>query len=111
MRDLVGKDVWISAGGQMDYYRDSGNHVNFAAMTGTLPGAEDLLVKGIFEQAAPTTGRAVARLGPAQKYVMLAFTGTRSTPTRCCSMTTRTRCITGGRRCGRSSTSTRPWWG
>ena len=74
MRDLVGKDVWISAGGQMDYYRDSGNHVNFNAMVGTLPGAEDLLVKGIFEQAAPTTGRAVARLGPAQKYVMLAFT-------------------------------------
>ena len=74
IRELTGKDVWISAGGQMDYYKDTGNRVNFASMVGTLPGAEDLLVKGFFEQAAPTSGRAVSRLGPAQKYVMLAFT-------------------------------------
>ena len=74
MRDLVGKDVWVQAGGQMDYYKDSGNHVNYGSQVGTLPGAEDLLVKGVFEQAGPPKGRAQFRLGEAQKYVMLAFT-------------------------------------
>lgn len=74
IRDLDGKHVWISAGGQMDFYKDTGNRVNFSSLVGTLPGAEDLLVKGFFEQTAPTSGRAVSRLGPAQKYVMLAFT-------------------------------------
>ncbi len=74
IRELVGKDVWVSAGGQMDFYRDTANHVNFNSMVGTLAGAEDLHVKAIFEQTAPTGGRAQSRLGPAQKYVMLAFT-------------------------------------
>lgn len=74
IRELTGKSVWVSAGGQMDYYKDSGNHVNWNSMVGTLPGAEELLVKGFFEQTAPSGGRAQSRLGPAQKYVMLAFT-------------------------------------
>ena len=74
IRELTGKDVWVSAGGQMDYYKDSGNHVNYAAPVGALPGAEDLLVKGFFEQAGPPKGKAQFRLGPATKYVMLAFT-------------------------------------
>ncbi len=74
MRELTGKDVWVQAGGQMDYYKSVGNHVNYASPVGTLPGAEDLLVKGVFEQAGPPKGRAQFRLGEAQKYVMLAFT-------------------------------------
>lgn len=73
-RALIGKPVWMSAGGQMDYYRDTGNHVDYSKPVGTLPGAEELLIKGVFEQAPPKTGRAVARIPAAQKHVLLAFT-------------------------------------
>src|SRR3984957_12613153 len=59
VRDLIGKTIWVSAGGQMDYYHDAGNHVDYAHPAGTLKGATPLLVKGVFEQVAPKTGRAV----------------------------------------------------
>jgi hypothetical protein len=74
MHDLDGKTVWISGGGQMDYYKDTSNHVNWSNSLGTLNGAEELKVKTVFEQTAPPAGKAQFRLGPAQKYVMLAFT-------------------------------------
>ena len=74
VRDLIGKTVWVSAGGQMDYYHDVGNHVDYAHPVGTLQGAVPMLIKGVFEQGAPKTGRAVFRIAPGQRQVLVAFT-------------------------------------
>lgn len=71
---LIGKTIWVSAGGQMDYYKDTGNHVDYAHPVGVLLGAEPLIVRGVFEQKAPATGRAVARIAAGEKHVLLAFT-------------------------------------
>jgi hypothetical protein len=73
-RDLIGKTVWVSAGGQLDYYLDKGKHVDYAHPVGTLLGATPLLIKDVFEQKAPSTGSAVARIPAGQKHVLLAFT-------------------------------------
>jgi hypothetical protein len=82
VRDLIGKTVWVSAGGQMDFYHDAGNHVEYAHPVGTLQGAVPMIIKGVFEQIAPKTGRAVARIGPGQRHVLVAFTMPKSdTPT------------------------------
>ena len=48
-RALIGQTVWISAGGQLDYYADKGNHVDYAHPVGTLLGATPMLIKGVFE--------------------------------------------------------------
>jgi hypothetical protein len=71
---LIGRTVWVSAGGQMDYYADKGNHVDYAHSAGVLLGAQPLLIKGAFEQKAPSSGPAVARIPAGQKHVLLAFT-------------------------------------
>jgi hypothetical protein len=82
VRELIGKPLWVSAGGQMDYYQDAGNHVDYARPVGILQGATPMLVKGVFEQAAPKTGRAVFRIKPGQRHVLIAFTMPKSdTPT------------------------------
>jgi hypothetical protein len=82
VRELIGKTIWVSAGGQMDYYHDAGNHVDYAHPMGILQGAVPLLVKGVFEQTAPKTGRAVFRIAPGQRHVLIAFTMPKSdTPT------------------------------
>jgi hypothetical protein len=71
---LIGTTVWISAGGQMDYYADKGKHVDYAHPLGTLLGAEPLAIKDVFEQKAPATGPAVSRIPAGEKQVLLAFT-------------------------------------
>jgi hypothetical protein len=71
---LTGRMLWVSAGGQMDYYADKGNHVDYAHPVGVLLGAQQLLVKGAFEEKAPSSGPAVARIPAGEKHVLLAFT-------------------------------------
>lgn len=73
-RELVGKTVWMSAGDQFDYYKDTGKHVDYAHPVDVLKGAEPMEIKDVFEQVAPKTGRAVARVSAGQKHVLLAFT-------------------------------------
>ncbi|MGA8938030.1 MAG: hypothetical protein WB439_02585 [Acidobacteriaceae bacterium] len=73
-RALIGQTLWISAGGQLAYYADHGNHVDYAKPIGNLPGAAPLLIKGVFEQKAPATGPAVFRIPAGQRHVLLAFT-------------------------------------
>jgi hypothetical protein len=73
-RALIGKTLWVSAGGQMDYYADKGKHVDYAHPVGTLLGATPLMVTDVFEQKAPATGPAVARFPAGQRHVLLAFT-------------------------------------
>jgi len=74
VRELIGKTIWVSAGGQMDYYKDTGNHVDYAHAVGILQGAVPMLVKGVFEEVAPKSGRAVFRIAPGQRHVLVAFT-------------------------------------
>jgi hypothetical protein len=81
-RTLIGQTVWVSAGGQLDYYLDKGNHVDYAHPVGTLLGATPLLIKAVFEQKAPATGPAVLRIAPGQRHVLLAFTLPASTDPR-----------------------------
>jgi len=73
-RTLIGKTVWVSAGGQMDYYLDKGKHVDYAQPVGTLLGATPLAIKDAFEQKAPSTGRAVQRIPGGERQVLLGFT-------------------------------------
>jgi hypothetical protein len=73
-RTLIGQTLWVSAGGQMDYYLDKGKHVDYAHPVGILLGATPLIVKDVFEQKAPASGRAVARIPAGEKHVLLAFT-------------------------------------
>jgi hypothetical protein len=73
-RTLLGKTVWVSAGGQLDYYLDKGKHVDYAHPVGTLLGATPLAIKDVFEEKAPASGPAVLRIPAGQKHVLLVFT-------------------------------------
>jgi len=72
-RDLIGKTIWVSAGGQMDYYHYTSHHADYAHPVATLAGAEPLVVKDVFEQVPPK-GRAVSRIAAGERHVLLAFT-------------------------------------
>ena len=132
-RELIGKTIWVSAGGQMDHYKDTGKHVDYAKPAGVLLGAEPLVIKDVFEEKAPANSRATFRIAPGQRQVLLAFTmpkssdpnalyavpvgnfdegSTTSLLMRFFSMMIRMSCTsTGDRRCGRTSTSMRRCWG
>ncbi len=69
---MVGKTVWVSAGGQMDYYPYAAHRANYAKTVGTLLGAEPLVIKDAFEQVAPKS--ATFRIPGGDKQVLLAFT-------------------------------------
>jgi len=81
-RELIGKTIWVSAGGQMDYYKDTGKHVDYAKPVGVLLGAEPLVIRDVFEEKAPANSRAVFRIAPGQRQVLLAFTMPNSTDTK-----------------------------
>ena len=70
-KDLKGRDLWMSAGGQMDYYSYSG-HVDYAHSAGVLLGAQKILVKDAVEQVAPKT--AAFRIPQGDRQVLLVFT-------------------------------------
>ena len=75
MADLKGlyeQTLWVSAGGQMDYYPSNGRHADYATTSGTLLGIEPILVKTAFEQVAPPN--ATVRIPGGDKQVLLAFT-------------------------------------
>jgi hypothetical protein len=73
-RALIGTTIWVSAANQMDYYVDKGKHVDYAKPVGLLKGAEPLVVKEVFEEKAPATGRAVMRIAAGERQVLLGFT-------------------------------------
>jgi hypothetical protein len=72
IKDLFGSTVWVSAGGQLDYYPLAGRTVQYAKPVGTLLGAEELKVKGALEQVAPKS--ATFRIPGGDKQVLLQFT-------------------------------------
>jgi hypothetical protein len=72
LKDLYGKTIWVSAGGQLDFYPYTAHHADYAKSAGTLLGAEPLLVKDAFEQVAPKS--AAVRIPGGDKQVLLVFT-------------------------------------
>lgn len=71
-RELNGSALWVSAGGQMDYYPASGKHVDYAKTSGTLVGAQKLEVKDFTEQVAPKS--ATHRIPGGDRQVLMLFT-------------------------------------
>ena len=72
VKQLIGTTVWVSAGGQLDYYPCVGHRADYAHSAGTLLGAEPLAIKDAFEQVAPKS--ATFRIRGGDKQVLLAFT-------------------------------------
>ena len=72
LKDLYGTTVWVSAGGQLEYYPLSGHTVLYAKPAGTLMGAQELKIKGAVEQVAPKA--ATFRIEGGDKQVSLIFT-------------------------------------
>jgi hypothetical protein len=72
IRTLIGTKVWVSAGGQMDYYPFAGHRVAYGKSAGTLLGAEPLIVKDAGEQVAPKS--ATFRIPGGDRQVSLVFT-------------------------------------
>ena len=71
-KDLKGRTLWVSAGGQMDYYPYKDGHVDFARSEGVLLGAEPILIKDAVEQVAPP--KTAYRIPAGDKQVLLVFT-------------------------------------
>jgi hypothetical protein len=72
IKELDGKTIWVSAGGQMDYYPYAAHHADYAKSVGTLLGAEPLAVKDVFEQVAPKS--ATVRIPSGDRQALLVFT-------------------------------------
>jgi hypothetical protein len=73
-KELIGKTVWVAAGGQIAYFPDTGKHADYAHPAGKLLGAEPLAVTEVFEQVAPTTGPGVTSVPVGKRQVLLGFT-------------------------------------
>ncbi len=72
VKQLAGTTVWMSAGGQMDYFPYAGHHADYSKEAGTLLGAEPLAIKDAFEQVKPKS--VVTRVPAGDKQVLLVFT-------------------------------------
>ena len=70
-KDLKGRTLWVSAGGQMDYYPYKGK-VDFARSEGSLLGGEPIVVKDAVEQVAPA--KTAFRIPAGDKQIFLVFT-------------------------------------
>ena len=75
-KELVGQPLWVSAGGQMDYYPAAGNgqakHIDYSKTSGILLGAQKLYIKGFTEQVAPAS--ATHRIPGGDRQVLMLFT-------------------------------------
>ncbi len=72
LKEFYGTTVWVSAGGQMDYYAAAGKHVDYAKKEGTLLGAQPMVVKDAVEEVAPKF--ATFRIPGGDRQVLLLFT-------------------------------------
>jgi len=70
-KELNGKRIWVSAGGQMNYYPATASHVDYAHAAGLLLGADPLDVRNFIEQVA---SKAVfQRIPTGDKQVVMLF--------------------------------------
>ena len=72
LKDLYGRTLWVSAGGQMDYFPANGHHADLSKSAGTLLGAAPIMVKDAFEQVG--SANTTFRIKGGDKQVFLAFT-------------------------------------
>jgi hypothetical protein len=72
IKELDGSKLWVSAGGQMEFYPYLGHAAQYAKSAGTLLGAEPIVVKDAVEQVAPKV--ATYRIPGGDKQVLLVFT-------------------------------------
>jgi hypothetical protein len=70
-KNLKGRALWVSAGGQMDFFPYNGKSVEFGHAAGTLLGAEKIVVSDAVEQPAPKS--AGARFPDADAEILLIF--------------------------------------
>ncbi len=73
-KDLKGRTLWMSAGGQMNYFPFVAHKVDYAHSPGTLLGAEKIVVTDAVEQVAAKTPEATTRIPAGDKQVLLVFT-------------------------------------
>jgi hypothetical protein len=71
-KELKGSTVWVSAGGQLEFYPYMGHTAQYGKSAGTLLGAEPLVVKDMVEQVAPKS--ATSRIPAGDKQVLMVFT-------------------------------------
>jgi hypothetical protein len=72
VKELHGSKLWVSAGGQMEFYPYAGHVAQYGKSAGTLLGAEPIVVKDAVEQVAPKA--ATFRVPGGDKQVLLVFT-------------------------------------
>jgi hypothetical protein len=72
VKELKGSTLWVSAGGQLDYYPYVGHAAQYGKSAGTLLGAEPIVVKDAVEQVAPKA--ATFRIPGGDRQVLLVFT-------------------------------------
>jgi hypothetical protein len=72
VKELKGSTLWVSAGGQLDFYPYVGHAAQYGKSAGTLLGAEPIVVKDAVEQVAPKA--ATFRIPGGDKQVLLVFT-------------------------------------
>ena len=70
-KDLKGRALWVSAGGQMNFYPYNGHTVDFEHTGGVLLGADKLLIQDAVEQAVPK--KVAYRIPQGDKQVLLIF--------------------------------------
>lgn len=73
VKDLDGTRIWVSAGGQMEFYPVVGHRAVYAKPAGTLLGAQAMDVKDAIEQGGAPKG-ATFRIPGGDKQVLLVFT-------------------------------------
>ena len=73
VKELDGTRIWVSAGGQMEYYPVVGHRAVYAKPAGTLLGAQAMDVKDAIEQGGAPKG-ATFRIPGGDKQVLLVFT-------------------------------------
>ena len=71
LRELYGSTVWVSAGGQMEYYPVRAGHADYTRPVGTLLGAAPITIQGALEQVAPKS--ATFRVPAGDRQVLLTF--------------------------------------
>ena len=71
LRELFGSTVWMSAGGQLEFYPVRSGRAEYAKPAGTLLGAAPIVIQGALEQVAPKS--ATFRIPGGDRQVLLTF--------------------------------------
>ena len=71
LKQLDGTTVWVSAGGQMDFYPMVAKHADYGKKAGTLLGAQPITIDEAIEQVAPKA--ATFRVPGGDRQVLLTF--------------------------------------